>query len=147
MPSSQQEARVEDGSVQAQQREASTSAAPPATKHITLQDAVREIDGLRVTDHFNRDTMAFTRGDCVPRPEVLATLARVAAPVDVERLRAALRWALIALAENSTTTHADGTPDHTCDFATNPEKGGCDFHEEYWTAAELVGLLPTEEKP
>jgi len=137
MPSNQKEARVEDGSVQAQQREASTSAAPPATKHITLQEAVREIEALpfHIANGWpwaNRDA-------------VLAILARVA-PVDVERL-AALRWALIALAENSTTTHADGTPDHTCDFVTNPEKGGCDFHEEYWTAAELVGLLPTEEKP
>ena len=61
-----------------------------------------------------------------------------------DEARAHLRWALLALVDMG--AQADGTPDHWCDFTHNPLKGGCDFHEMFWSAAELVGLLP-EEKP
>ena len=104
-------------------------------------------DMLRESVRNRLEQIAATPGDglvMLTPEEASIILARVVS-VDVDRLRASLRWALIALAENAATTHVDGTPDHTCDFVTNPEKGGCDFHEEYWTAAELVGLLPTEE--
>lgn len=32
-------------------------------------------------------------------------------------------------------------PDHNCEFGTNPEKGACDFHEEWFGVAERNGLM------
>lgn len=35
----------------------------------------------------------------------------------------------------------DGCPDHACEFFTNPEKGACSFHEEWFGIADRYGLM------
>jgi hypothetical protein len=32
-------------------------------------------------------------------------------------------------------------PDHNCEFGTNPLKGACDFHEEWFGVAERNGMM------
>lgn len=56
-------------------------------------------------------------------------------------LRNALHWALDYIADDC---EEDGTPVHSCEFTTNPLKGACDLHENYWSAkAVLAGETPT----
>lgn len=59
---------------------------------------------------------------------------------ELRRTREALRWALTELSDGP--CDADGTPRHGCEFATNPLKGACDYHETYWKAWELADPNP-----
>ena len=39
------------------------------------------------------------------------------------------------------------TPEHICEFGTQPDKGACDFHEKFWDAWFLAHPDPeTEER-
>jgi hypothetical protein len=52
-----------------------------------------------------------------------------------------LRWVMRAWLDDTTTIIGLHMPDHYCEFETDPEKGACLFHEEWFTAAERCGLL------
>lgn len=57
-------------------------------------------------------------------------------------LRESLRWLLRITAEGAVgEAGEDGTPAHSCEFTTNPEKGACDFHFLWWQAVDRAGLL------
>jgi hypothetical protein len=62
----------------------------------------------------------------------------------VEELEKSLAWALQEIRERSTGEDSVGTPDHSCEFETDPDRGKCDFHEGYWSAFQL---LSPQEKP
>ena len=53
-----------------------------------------------------------------------------------------LRWVMVEFLDSS-ESHGGGThiPAHLCEFDTNPEKGACTFHELWFEAAELAGLM------
>jgi hypothetical protein len=57
----------------------------------------------------------------------------------VASLEKALGWALEYIADGTDSSLGE-TPEHTCEFITNPEKGACDFHDRYFAAcATLAG--------
>jgi hypothetical protein len=51
----------------------------------------------------------------------------------------ALEWAL----KNLDSSHSlpNETPDHECDYFKNPDKGYCDFCENYWSARKVLDFL------
>ncbi len=55
----------------------------------------------------------------------------------IRRLTDALRWALGEIGERK-PMDSNGTPEHDCQFIHEPNVGACRWHEEYWTAMELV---------
>ncbi len=73
----------------------------------------------------------------------LPTLRRLIATT--EALRQSLRWALRHGIGEIATFRADPegeTPDHACGYVHGPDPAICTYHEGYWTARELAGLLP-----
>jgi hypothetical protein len=59
-------------------------------------------------------------------------------------LRKALQWALTVIEEWANgKPDSNGTPAHDCDFVSNPEKGSCDFHDEFWNATLLAARTPS----
>ncbi len=84
-----------------------------------------EAEALAVCDALNR----------------LAARARAdKAEAERDALWAALGWALDYISDGVDETE---TPEHACEFTSNPEKGACDFHEAYWEArAALSGAAP-----
>jgi len=53
----------------------------------------------------------------------------------------ALQWALDYIADG-----AENTPRHACEFTSNPLKGACDFHEQYWAAREALESITREAR-
>ena len=70
----------------------------------------------------------------------LAT-ALEAADADAKRLRSSLNWALDEISDNAESHDDSGIPDHLCEFYSNPEKGACDFHEQWADAECLTGRI------
>lgn len=59
-----------------------------------------------------------------------------------KKLEWLLRWALDQIAEQSQSTGE--TPDHDCEYITDPPAGHCSFHDKYWTALELLSAEPAD---
>jgi len=57
-----------------------------------------------------------------------------------ERTERSLKWALDIIADGCDPEIGD-IPPHDCEFESNPEKGHCDFHQEYYDAFDLVNGL------
>ena len=80
--------------------------------------------------------------DHLAEAQIVAQAAFEAAGVlellaECAKLKDALKWAMIEIGEGY-CTEEDETPTHACEFTSNPEKGGCDYHEAFWDAMELL---------
>ncbi len=66
--------------------------------------------------------------------------------VEIEELKQLLRWALQEIEDNGDAAlEADNeTPVHLCEFVTAPDKGKCEYHDNYWRSREILGLLPQD---
>jgi len=54
-------------------------------------------------------------------------------------VKAQLRWVMVEWLDD--TDHGEHIPPHMCEFITNPEKGACSFHEQWFDAASACGLM------
>lgn len=76
--------------------------------------------------------------------EFLAELSETAEKRLAEAEKA-LGWAIEYIADGADYA-AGETPLHDCEFESNPEKGACDFHEQFFSAIEArAALSPSEE--
>ena len=76
------------------------------------------------------------------REDLRAALAELRASRRVmETSRGDVRWLMQAVLDRVEWTAPDGCPEHLCEFTTNPEKGACSFHEEWFGIADRHGLL------
>ena len=62
-------------------------------------------------------------------------------PASTTQAREDIRWLMQAVLDRTEWTAPDGCPEHLCEFETNPEKGACSFHEEWFGIADRHGLL------
>ena len=101
-------------------------------------DAARgERDKWRELEHAAIETAGFNAAQLAAANEKLAVMA-----VANEVIKASLRWAIRVIEDDRERTgDTNGTPVHECELFTNPERGGCRWHEEYWTAKDLIGEL------
>lgn len=51
-----------------------------------------------------------------------------------KELKRLLSWAIRELSDGS----MDRTPKHECEYGIDPERGKCDFCENYWEAVKLA---------
>lgn len=54
-------------------------------------------------------------------------------------IKASLRWVMEQWLEHA--DDRDHIPDHACGYVLCPDEGYCSFHEEWFDAAELAGLM------
>jgi len=90
---------------------------------------------------------AFRHKPCMAACSIEAVTVTATPPLTtdaVERVRKALKWALDYIADG--TNPAEGeTPEHDCEFGSDPERGDCTFHREYFEAVEILASLPAKE--
>ena len=102
-----------------------------------LEAARGERDKWRELEHAAIETAGFNAAQLAAANEKLAVMA-----VANEVIKASLRWAIRVIEDDRERTgDTNGTPVHECELFTNPERGGCRWHEEYWTAKDLIGEL------
>lgn len=54
---------------------------------------------------------------------------------------ASLRWVMEQWLERIDDPGHEHIPDHACGFFLRPDEGYCSFHEEWFDAATLAGLM------
>lgn len=59
----------------------------------------------------------------------------------LRHMRGDVQWLMQAVLDRTEWTAPDGCPEHQCEFTTNPEKGACSFHEQWFGIADRYDLL------
>lgn len=56
-----------------------------------------------------------------------------------------LKWTFEYINDNNPGSIEEGdTPEHGCEYHTTPDKGHCDFHENFFEIADVLGYLEPE---